>query len=149
MRNKLFLGLLISFFTFVLFTQKNLLVVNASSCSECTQNELCEYHKTDVVINQNTGDTNENNTNGNPIEIVDDENDEGITLLGNEEEDNVNTNGKPIEIVDDDNDEGITLLGNEEEDNVNTNGKPIEIVDDDNDEGITLLGDGILNEETN
>ena len=82
MIKKIFLGLIISIFTFMLFTHNNFLIVNASSCTECTENELCEYHKLYIDDNQHIKGNEENDTNGKPIEIVDDDNDEGITLLG-------------------------------------------------------------------
>ena len=116
MTKKIFLGLLISLFSLVFVTQHDFYVVNASSsCAECTEEKLCELHNLKVEDNVNLDNDNDVDTNGKPIEIVDDDNDEGITLLGNDDNNGVETNSKPIEIVDDDNDEGITLLGGNEE----------------------------------
>lgn len=82
MKNKLFFGFLILLFSFALLMQNNFLVVSAkSNYPNCANNHLFDEHNTIGNLDYiNKGETAD--TNGEPIEIVeDDENDEGITLL--------------------------------------------------------------------
>ena len=59
------------------------------------------------------------------IEIVEDPNPDGVTLLGDKPD-------STIEIVEESNPDGVTLLGNNQ-------GPTIEIVEDPNPDGVTLL----------
>ena len=123
MKNKFIIGLVMFLCVFGFMIDNNLSIVNASTdCLDCTEDEMCEWHSS--------------------LEGLDDLN------VGNQNGDSANVDGKPIEIVDDDNDEGITLLGNEDNNSITVNGKPVEIVDDENDEGITLLGESGNNDNT-
>lgn len=77
-------------FTLVLFIQGNNLSASAATnCEECTEELLCEEHSTNdelEKVNQGNNSMNKDNGDVSPNAygdiIVEDENDEGIFLLG-------------------------------------------------------------------
>ena len=109
MKKKLFVCLLVGL-SFLSLIKSNLMFVSAATdCLECTDEILCEIHSEDFS-KESSEYTSPNSFSG---IIVEDENDEGIVLLGDEEPvAEVCRNGGII--VEDENDEGIVLLGNEE-----------------------------------
>ncbi len=93
MLKKIFLIILISFFSINFFTQNVSKTVNALFlCEECTEDQLCETHRliNEDYININNGEEENDEINNKPIVIDDDdENDDGITLLEDNDDDSV------------------------------------------------------------
>lgn len=94
---KIVFSLLLAF-TFVLFIQGNNLSASAAiNCELCTEDVLCQEHSTNnenEIINKENNSTDETEGDISPNAygdiIVEDENDEGIFLLGIDNESHFN-----------------------------------------------------------
>ena len=116
MKKKIIFSLL-AMLSFLFIIESNILTASASTvCSECTEEVLCDKHSEE---NSNANNTDNISPNAFDGIIVEDENDEGFVLLGEEDETNVDTCSDNGIIVEDENDEGFVLLG-EEDGNVDT-----------------------------